>query len=84
MADITTPEHQRLARTFRPLVASDEANRDLVLMGAYRAGADPQLDRAIAMHEALTGFLMQDAGEVVAMDSSIAQLGALLQSHGQG
>ena len=40
MNDIVSPDLQRLAREFRALSASYEANRDLVLMGAYRAGAD--------------------------------------------
>jgi len=78
MNDIVAPEHQRYARAFRALAASYEANRDLVLMGAYRAGADPQLDRAIAMHELLTAFLSQDAGEVIGLTDSAAQLGALI------
>lgn len=78
MNDITMSDHQALARTFRALIASYEANRDLVLMGAYRAGADPQLDRAIAMHDRLTGFLAQSARETVPMRDSIAQLTTLL------
>lgn len=84
MNDIVSPEHQALARTFRALVASYEANRDLVLMGAYRAGADPQLDQAIAMHELLTAFLCQRADDVLGIDDSIAQLTALLQPEGIG
>jgi flagellum-specific ATP synthase len=53
-------------------------------MGAYRAGADPQLDRAIAMHELLTAFLCQRAGDVLRMDDCVAQLAALLQPEGAG
>lgn len=79
MNDIVTPEHEQLARQFRALVANYEANRDLVLMGAYRAGADPQLDRAIAMHERLVAFLCQARGEVIRLDDCIAELAALLQ-----
>lgn len=78
MADIVAPEHIALAREFRALTASYEANRDLVLMGAYRAGADPRLDRAIAMHEALTGFLTQEARDCVTLEQSVSALGALL------
>ena len=78
MTDIATPAHQALAREFRALCASYEANRDLVLMGAYRAGADPQLDRAIAMHEALTSFLCQGLDEVEPIGVSVARLGELL------
>ena len=53
-------------------------------MGAYRAGADPQLDRAIAMHDLLTAFLCQDASNVLRMRDSIAQLAALLEPIGIG
>lgn len=79
MNAITTPEHRALARDFRALVASYEANRDLVLMGAYRAGADPQLDLAIAMHQALVNFMSQGENEIVPMSDAIAQLTALLK-----
>lgn len=78
MNDIVPAQHQKLARTFRALVAGYEANRDLVLMGAYRAGSDPQLDKAIAMHELLTAFLCQEAGELISLEDSAAQLEALL------
>jgi flagellum-specific ATP synthase len=78
MNAITTPEHQAMARHFRALIASYEANRDLVLMGAYRAGADPQLDKAITMHEALTGFMCQSEDDIVPLRDSIAQLASLL------
>ena len=47
-------------------------------MGAYRAGADPQLDRAIAMHGEMLNFLGQSAGEIVPLAPSVAQLAALL------
>jgi flagellum-specific ATP synthase len=78
MNDIVASDHQQLARQFRALIASYEANRDLVLMGAYRAGADPQLDKAIAMHQLLTAFLCQPAGEIITLGDSAAQLAALL------
>ncbi len=76
MNDIASPEHQALAQEFRALSARYEANRDLLLMGAYRAGSDPQLDRAIAMHAALTGFLGQPHDRTVRFAES---LGALRQ-----
>jgi len=78
MSDIAPPEHVEHARIFRSLSATYESNRDLVLMGAYRAGADPQLDRAIAMHEALSRFLAQPPGQICSLDDSAAQLAALV------
>jgi flagellum-specific ATP synthase len=77
MDDIVSPGHRTLARAFRALVANYEANRDLVLMGAYRPGADAELDRAIAMQDALTGFLSQERAEQSPLDESIHRLAAL-------
>lgn len=82
MNDIVPAAHQKTARTFRALSASYEANRDLVLMGAYRAGADAQLDRAIAMHDSLTAFLCQGQREIVPMDRAVAELAALIGDAG--
>jgi flagellum-specific ATP synthase len=78
MADIVPAECNTLAREFRALSASYEANRDLVLMGAYRTGADPQLDLAIAMHGALTQFLCQPARSTVGLTDSFDALESLL------
>ena len=78
MDDIVGVKHHVLAGEFRELTASYEGNRDLVLMGAYRLGADAQLDRAILMHDLLTAFLCQAGGEIIDIDTSAAQLGALL------
>lgn len=81
MADIVPPDHAALAREFRALTASYEANRDLVLMGAYRSGADPVLDRAIAMHDTLTAFLSQPARSTIGLSQSTAALAEVL-GHG--
>ena len=75
---VIDPAHAQLARRFRALIATYEANRDLVLMGAYRQGTDAQLDRAIAMHDRLTAFLAQAQAQIVPLQPSIAQLSELL------
>jgi flagellum-specific ATP synthase len=60
MPDIAAPDHLAAASRFRRLVALAEENRDLVLMGAYAPGSDPELDLALALQPALTAFLAQD------------------------
>ena len=82
MNDIVPPDHAELARRFRALSSAYESNRDLVLMGAYRPGADPVVDRAIAMHDNLTRFLSQPTGELVAHDQSVESLTQLLGHEG--
>ena len=83
MNDIVPAEHQRLAREFRSLTATYEANRDLVLMGAYRSGSDPVLDRAIVMHTALSRFLAQEVGCTVPLGEAVAELSILLGGKSQ-
>jgi flagellum-specific ATP synthase len=78
MDELVSPEVARAARALRALIAAREANRDLVLMGAYRAGSDPQLDTALAMSGAIDAFLTQERGAAEALGPSHAALTALM------
>ena len=57
MPKVTTADHQRRARRLRELLAHYEENRDLVSVGAYRKGADPLLDQAMARIGAIENLL---------------------------
>ncbi|WP_380788285.1 FliI/YscN family ATPase [Sphingomonas sp. R86521] len=74
MTDIVGPEHARAARVLRRHLATYEQNRDLVLMGAYRPGADPAIDAAIACHPAVMEFIRQDADAIVPLHDAVAEL----------
>ncbi|WP_242096663.1 FliI/YscN family ATPase [Sphingomonas sp. CROZ-RG-20F-R02-07] len=74
MTDIVPAEHARAARQLRRHLATYEENRDLVLMGAYRSGADPAIDQAIACHAAIMEFIRQDADAAVAQADAVAEL----------
>jgi flagellum-specific ATP synthase len=62
----------------RGLIAAREDNRDLVMMGAYRAGSDAQLDAALGASGAIDAFLQQGRGEPAALADSFAELDALI------
>jgi flagellum-specific ATP synthase len=78
MDDLVPPATAAAARRLRALIAAREANRDLVLMGAYRSGSDPLLDRALAMSAAIDGFLTQPRGAAETLGASHAALEALI------
>lgn len=82
MSDIAEPHHLAAAKRFRALSSVYEANRDLVLMGAYRPGADLLLDEAITLHRAMAGFLGQAQGEHVSISESVEGLIATVGAHG--
>ncbi len=74
MTDIVDAPHAMAARTLRRHLATYEENRDLVLMGAYRHGADPAIDAAIACHPAVMEYIRQDADENVSLADAVAEL----------
>jgi flagellum-specific ATP synthase len=74
MTDIAAPEHVAAARVLRRHLATYEENRDLILMGAYRGGADPQIDHALAYHPAILDYIRQDADSAVGIEEAVTEL----------
>jgi flagellum-specific ATP synthase len=74
MTDIAAPEHVAAARVLRRHLATYEENRDLILMGAYRGGTDPQIDHALAYHPAILDYIRQDENAAVGIDEATAEL----------
>ena len=74
MTDIVPSEHVAAARVLRRHLATYEENRDLVLMGAYRGGADPEIDAAIAYHPAVMEYIRQDADTKISLEEAVAEL----------
>ncbi len=65
------------ARRLRQWIARHEANRDLVMMGAYQPGRDPLLDTAMAKAEAIEAFLTQGREERISLAEAAAELAQL-------
>jgi flagellum-specific ATP synthase len=80
MHNITSPEHQQLARKLKQLYSRYQRNRDLISVGAYSAGSDPVLDQAIALHAQIEGFLQQGIHERAGISESLGQLGTLFRA----
>lgn len=74
MADVTDDQHLAAARNFRRLWSVFEENRDLIMMGAYKAGADPAIDEAIARRQDLLTFVGQGQKQRVDLIDARAHL----------
>jgi flagellum-specific ATP synthase len=57
---VTTPEQRAAATQLRRLLAAHRDVKELVEIGAYAAGSDPDADRALALMPQIDGFLRQD------------------------
>ena len=76
MTSLITPQQFSVVRRFKQTLSRYQRNRDLIAVGAYVAGNDPQLDDAIARYPRLEAFLQQDIGENVGYQDAVNQLQA--------
>jgi flagellum-specific ATP synthase len=79
MHNVASPAHLELARKFRGHYSRYLRSRDLIQLGAYAAGSDPEVDRAIVLYPGLQRFLLQDMRDAATLDSSLHQLAVALQ-----
>lgn len=70
-----------LAGAARKAIADYEAMATMVRIGAYRAGSDPDTDRAIRLRPGLEAFLAQELGERVGEAESFAELARIMGSN---
>ncbi len=76
---IDREQFQQVSR-FKQAFSRYQRNRDLIAVGAYAPGNDPQLDDAIALYPALTQFLQQDLQQNVGYAEAQAHLNTLFQT----
>ena len=66
------------ARRFRQLLAKFNKARDLIQLGAYAPGSDPELDLAVRLHADMNRLLQQDMHSPAGLHESTKQLQSLV------
>ena len=77
MVNLVSPGHLEQIRNFKRLFSRYQRSRDLISVGAYAAGSDPQLDQAIAIYPRFESFLQQSLAQPADFASSLRELQAL-------
>lgn len=77
MPVVTGPEHREHSALLRRLMAIYARSEDLVRIGAYKHGSDPDLDRALRARNLMRGFVTQNAEEAVHFEDCVRQLAVL-------
>ena len=80
MHGLVSAAHFDLVRRFKQLFSRYQRSRDLIAVGAYQAGSDPLLDRAVAMYPRLEAFLQQRIDEQETYSRATAHLSELFAS----
>ncbi|MBR6293818.1 MAG: flagellum-specific ATP synthase FliI, partial [Lachnospiraceae bacterium] len=77
MSSIVTPQHKKLASQLKMVLATYTEAEDLINIGAYKSGANKNIDNAIAKIDAVNAFLRQQTDEKVSFDETLQALGAI-------
>ncbi len=80
MSDIVTDEMRSAANFAREMLATYQDAEDLITIGAYKAGQNLKVDKAVALIDPLTKFLRQRADEKSSVEESWRDLAQVLAS----
>ena len=80
MRDIVSKEHWNLALAVRSILSIYQQNLDIIQIGAYQAGSNPQIDCAIALMPQIEAFLKQDTDSLTNLADAIGGLMRIYQT----
>jgi len=78
-----TPDERVIQTEARQSLSAYANMEELIRIGAYRAGSDPQIDRAIQLNPALESFLSQHKDDATPLAEAFEQLQAILSGEPQ-
>jgi len=79
MSAVASERHRALAQSLRETLAQWKEGRDLVEIGAYRAGTNERLDRALEVLPRVEAFLRQAVHERSTLPETLARLEAIFE-----
>ena len=79
MPAVTQTNHREQATLVRRMLATYARSEDLVRIGAYKAGADPDLDRALHSRDAIRAYMMQTPQERVGYGECLRRLAVIAE-----
>lgn len=74
MMDITTPRHRAAARAVIESLSTYQRAEDVITLGAYKAGSNARVDRAMKSIDAINTYLQQEPSESAPLSASVDAL----------
>ena len=79
MPDIITEDHRTRAIEFNDILTTYNEAEDLINIGVYIKGSNPQIDHALSKINSLRGFLKQDIMEKVTYQETVNKLKSIIE-----
>ena len=80
MPKVASQDHVLAARRIKQLISRHERSRDMVAMGAYMQGSDPDLDAALRLWPHIQTFLQQESHQVADLEGSVTALNSIARA----
>jgi len=74
MPQVTSPQHYAMAQEIKNMMSSVAEAESLLMIGAYKQGADPVLDRALEKKDLINAMLKQRKDEISTFDEIMEML----------
>ena len=74
MTSVAGAPHVEAARRLREVLATYEAQKDLISIGAYKKGSDPRTDYALSKLDSVNTYLRQSTQDNAPASAAVAQL----------
>ncbi len=79
MPDIVSSDHKKRAVAFNEILATYNEAEDLINIGAYVKGSNPQIDHALSKIKFLRSFLKQDMEEKALFQQTVDKLNQIIE-----
>lgn len=79
MSAVASSEHKKLAGRLKSTLATYTEAEDLINIGAYKSGSNPEIDEAIQKNSAINEFLCQATDEKFTFEETVEQLKAIFE-----
>jgi len=80
MPDIVSKEHLQEFGTIKNMIAVYREAEDLINIGAYREGANAEIDRSVQLHHPIQNFLKQDMLDNFTFDETLEIMKGIVES----
>lgn len=79
MSSIADKEHKKAAGQLKNALATYQEAEDLINIGAYKSGSNPEIDYAIEKIKAINGFLLQQTDEKFGFEEEVGMLKSIFE-----
>lgn len=79
MPQVVSPEHLKHALVVKQQYSTYQRSRDLIMIGAYTQGTDPQVDRSIQLMPLIDRYLQQGMQDISPYDDCVNILSQIAQ-----